>query len=123
MLKPRRRAAHPVVQQHQRIGPPRQAMRGWLVLSRLDQVLPRRLDQDAGPYHPTGRIRSEPFGKRQHHGFSMSQGTHALAAFIHFSFSKKEADLLSQTREILFDRSLILCQDFVAFGSCGTMPE
>src|SRR4051794_25209623 len=48
-------------------------MRGRPVPSQLDQVLPRCRVQEAGPYHPTGRIRIGPFGKRRH-GFSGSRG-------------------------------------------------
>src|SRR3954465_4718682 len=48
-------------------------MRAAPAPSQLDQVLPRCGVQEAGPYHPTGRIRTGPFGKREH-GFSGSRG-------------------------------------------------
>src|SRR4051812_43005820 len=54
-------------------------MRGRPVPSQLDQVLPRCRVQEAGPYHPTGRIRIGPFGKRGH-GFSGSRGIGASKA-------------------------------------------
>src|SRR5271166_6057925 len=56
-------ATHPVVQQHQCFGATCKTMGGRPVARQLDQVLPRFAVEEAGPYHPTGRIRFAPFRK------------------------------------------------------------
>ena len=58
-----RLAAHPIVEQHQRVRTSGQTMSGRPVPSQLDQALPRFSVQKARPYHPFGRIRIAPFGK------------------------------------------------------------
>ncbi len=66
-------AAHAVVQQHQRVRPPRQAMRRRTVPSQFGQVLARFAVQEAAADHANGRIRVAAFGKGVF-GFWVSSG-------------------------------------------------
>ena len=68
-----RLTAHAVVQQHQRVGAPRQAVRSRAIARQLNQVAARFAVQEASAHHPSSRIASRSVGK-QFSGFPQSQG-------------------------------------------------
>jgi hypothetical protein len=72
--------AHPVVQQHKRVGASRQPVCGRAVTGQFDQVTPRFSVKEASEDHQSSKIASTPIGK----GFSDFRGVgvyHFTAAF------------------------------------------